>query len=88
MYVLRPERGGQDKVTFKEWRIRRKTARALKRAMHGMTLNSIGPIYGCHRKTGESNWKYERRILKAHMTSDKLWLVKDAKVSVEVKPNE
>ena len=56
--------------------------------MHGMTLNSIGPIYGCHRKTGESNWKYERRILKAHMTSDKLWLVKGAKVNVEVKPNE
>lgn len=73
-------------MTFKEWLLRRKTARNLKEAMHGMTLNSIGALYGCTREKGEGNRSYERRILKAHMKSDKLWYPR--KMSVEVKKDE
>ena len=38
--------------------------RVLKRALHGMTLNHIGKLYGVRRKNGEDNRRYERRILK------------------------
>ncbi len=36
----------------------------LKSAMHGMTLNTIGNLYGVRRVKGECNRHYERRILK------------------------
>lgn len=55
----------------KEWKRRRKVARTLWEAMHGLTLNSVGPIYGVQRKAGERNKDYERRILKAARTVDK-----------------
>jgi len=35
-----------------------------KRAFYGLTLNSIGPLYGVRRKKGETHRAYERRILK------------------------
>lgn len=35
-----------------------------KRAFYGLTLNSIGPLYGVQRDKGESHRSYERRILK------------------------
>ena len=44
----------------------------LKDAMHGMTLNTIGPIYGVDRRPGEPNRIYEFRILKAAATADKI----------------
>ena len=75
-------------MTFKEWRVRRKTARNLKEAMHAMTLNSIGKLYGCTRVKGESNRSFERRILRTHMSSDRLWYVNDAKINVEVTEHE
>lgn len=59
----------------REWKRRRKVARVLWDAMHGLTLNSIGPIYGVSRKPGEPNKEYERRILKAARTVDKVNLV-------------
>ena len=71
-------------MTLKEWRIRRKTMRNLKEAMHGMTLNAIGPIYGVNREKGESNREFERRILKASMASDKIWMMKDCNVTVDI----
>lgn len=36
----------------------------LKHVFYGFTLNSIGPVYGLKRIEGETNRKYERRILK------------------------
>lgn len=48
------------------------TYRTLKDAMHGMTLNTIGPIYGVDRRPGEPNRIYELRILKAAATADKI----------------
>lgn len=54
---------------------RHKIARVLWDAMHGLTLNSIGPIYGVSRKPGEPNKEYESRILKAARTVDKVNLV-------------
>ena len=59
----------------RERKRRRKVARVLWDAMHGLTLNSIGPIYGVSRKPGELNKEYERRILKAARTVDKVNLV-------------
>ena len=59
----------------REWKRRRKVARALWEAMHGLTLNSIGPIYGLRRHPGESNEEYEHRILKEARTVDKVNLV-------------
>lgn len=59
----------------REWKRRRKVARVLWDAMHGLTLNNIGPIYGTIRKPGEPNKEYERRILKAARTVDKVNLV-------------
>ena len=88
VYVLRTARGGSFEMTFREWRIRRKTMRNLKETMHRMTLNAIGPIYGCCLKEGESNRHFEKRILKAHMTSEKLWILKDPKINVEVTTDE
>lgn len=38
--------------------------------MEGLTLNSIGPIYGVRRQQGEKNQSYKRRILKAARTLD------------------
>lgn len=61
-------------MTLKEWMRRRKIVRTLKSAMHGLTLNSIGPLYGCKRKSGEDNRSFEKRILKTAMTSDKTWI--------------
>ena len=48
------------------------TYHTLKDAMHGMTLNTIGPIYGVDRRPGEPNRIYELRILKAAATADKI----------------
>ena len=56
----------------REWKHRRKVARVLWDAMHGLTLNNIGPIYGTIRKPGEPNKEYERRIMKAARTVDKV----------------
>lgn len=55
---------------FKEWQRRRKTARTLREAMEGLTLNNIGSIYGVKRQEEEKNREYKRRILKAARTVD------------------
>lgn len=55
---------------IKEWRRRQKVARTLYKAMEGITLNSVGPIYGVTRKPGEQNKDFKRRILKAALTVD------------------
>ena len=57
---------------YREWKRRKKVAHTLWDAMHGLTLNSVGPIYGVQRKAGEPNKEYERRILKAARTVDKI----------------
>lgn len=49
---------------------RRRAARSLWDSMEGLTLNSIGPIYGVRRQQGEKNRSYKRRILKAARTLD------------------
>ena len=48
----------------------RRAARSLWDSMEGLTLNSIGPIYGVRRQQGEKNQSYKRRILKAARTLD------------------
>lgn len=63
---------GRASKRYREWKRRRKIARTLWEAMHGLTLNSVGPIYGVQRKAGELNKDYERRILKAARTVDKV----------------
>ena len=55
---------------IKEWRRHRKVARTLYKAMEGITLNSVGPIYGVKRKPGEQNKDFKRRILKAALVVD------------------
>lgn len=55
---------------IREWKRRRKISRTLWEAMDGMTLNSIGPIYGVKRQQGEKNRDYKHRILKAARTVD------------------
>lgn len=42
----------------------------MKEALHGLTLNKIGPMYSVIRTPGESNMAYERRILSAVYHSD------------------
>lgn len=63
---------GRTSKRCQEWKRRRKIARTLWEAMHGLTLNSVGPIYGVQRKAGELNKDYERRILKAALAVDKV----------------
>lgn len=48
------------------------TAHVLKSSMHGMTLNTLGPVYGVERQPGEFNRHYEQRILYAAATRDDL----------------
>lgn len=55
---------------YREWKRRRKIAWALRESMEGLTMNSIGPIYGVRRQQGEKNREYKRRILKAARTLD------------------
>lgn len=55
---------------IREWRRRRKIAWTLRESMEGLTLNSIGPVYGVKRQPGEKNRSYKRRILKAARTVD------------------
>ena len=53
-------------ATISRMRTRRRneaTYRTLKHAFHGMTLNSMGKLYGVKRIQGESNSSYERRLL-------------------------
>lgn len=50
------------------------TVRTLRDAMHGMTLNTIGPIYGVERHPGEPNRYYEQRILFTAAKGKKLHL--------------
>lgn len=69
---------GRSYIRYHEWKRRRKVARVLWEAMHGLTLNSVGPIYGVQRKAGEKNKEYERRILKAASTVDKVNLAAPA----------
>lgn len=57
-----------------EWKRRRKLARTLNEAMEGLTLNSVGPIYGVRRKPGEKNREFKRRILKAVQTVQMVYL--------------
>lgn len=61
---------GRTQKRIREWKRRRKISRTLWEAMDGMTLNSIGPIYGVRRQQGEKNRDYKRRILKAARTVD------------------
>lgn len=42
----------------------------MKKALHGLTLNKIGPMYGVQRTPGETNTAYERRILNVVYHSD------------------
>lgn len=56
------------------------TALTLKDAMHGMTLNTLGPIYGVERQSGEINRHYEQRILFAAATKDKLHMKRTAPI--------
>ena len=42
----------------------RRNYRKFKKAFYGLTLNSVGPLYGVARIKGESHRMYERRILK------------------------
>ena len=42
----------------------RRNYRKFKKAFYGLTLNSVGPLYGVERINGESHRMYERRILK------------------------
>lgn len=51
-------------------RCRQKIARTLRSSMEGLTLNSVGPIYGVKRQPGENNRSYKRRILRAARTAD------------------
>ena len=46
------------------WLTEQHNYRVIKRALHGMTLNYIGKLYGVRRENGEDNRRYERRILK------------------------
>lgn len=46
----------------REYNRRRKISRTLDESMIGLTLNSVGPIYGIKRNKGESNDDYEKRI--------------------------
>lgn len=55
---------------IREWKRRRKIAWTLRESMEGLTLNSIGPVYGVKRQPGEKNRSYKRRILKAARTVD------------------
>ena len=50
------------------------TALTLKDAMHGMTLNTLGPIYGVERQPGEPNRHYQQRIMFAAAKGTKLYL--------------
>lgn len=61
---------GRASKRISEWIRRRKIARTLREAMEGMTLNSVGPIYGVKRQQGEKNRPFKRRILKAARTVD------------------
>ena len=56
------------------------TALTLKDAMRGMTLNTLGPIYGVERQSGEINRHYEQRILFAAATKDKLHMKRTAPI--------
>lgn len=58
----------------REQKRRRKLARTLNEAMEGLTLNSVGPIYGVRRKPGEKNRDFKRRILKAVQTVQTVYL--------------
>lgn len=42
---------------------RAKTYLTLRRAQKALTLNGLGRLYGVPRRKGESNRRYERRIL-------------------------
>lgn len=61
---------GRGTTRFNEWKRRRKIAWALWESMEGLTLNSVGPVYGVRRQPGEKNKSYKRRILKAARTLD------------------
>lgn len=61
---------GRTQKRIWERKRRRKISQTLWEAMDGMTLNSIGPIYGVKRQQGEKNRDYKRRILKAARTVD------------------
>ena len=52
------------------------TALTLKDAMHGMTLNTLGPIYGVERYPGEINRHFELRILAAAAKGNKAYVKK------------
>ena len=55
---------------LREWKRRQKIAWTLRESMEGLTLNSIGPVYGVRRQPGEKNRAYKRRILHAARTLD------------------
>lgn len=53
---------GRTGKRIKEYNRRRKISHTLDESMTGLTLNSVGPIYGIERKKGESNNEYAERI--------------------------
>lgn len=53
---------GRTGKKIREYNRRRKISRTLDESMIGLTLNSVGPIYGIKRNKGESNDDYEKRI--------------------------
>lgn len=53
---------GRTRKKIREYNRRRKISRTLDESMIGLTLNSVGPIYGIKRNKGESNSDYEKRI--------------------------
>ena len=63
-------------INLREYEYRWHTYRTLKDAMHGMTLNTLGPIYGVERYPGEINRHFERRILAVAAKGDKAYIKK------------
>ena len=62
--------------TLRKIRDRFRAYYMLKQAVHGMTLNTIGPIYGVERRPGESNGHYESRILLEALWYDRTYIKK------------
>mgnify|MGYP006958176373 CR=1 FL=1 len=63
-------------INLKEYDYQYHTYKTLKDAMHGMTLNTIGPIYGVERLPGETNRYFEFRILVAATKGNKIYVKK------------
>lgn len=71
-------------MKIREYIRKRRAVKALSQSIYGISLNSIGALYDCRRVKGESNRHFRKRLLRAAMKSDRMFVFGGGQTDVKI----